>query len=469
MPSGQYQVTELIESEREAVRRVTTALAQLQDRKNADVSAVRRWRMQYQNWLRKIEAKRPRQTSLFGQQRLKEYNQVVDRLNSVHTLREQNIGSYQDNLSELIQLTSRLQQMELASDQITSNQSRLQNARIDIETYEANQRQYQQQNAKYEDYLTRYQVWERLHDQWEDNQQVKTSPQSQEDLMAEINSNEWGLRLIESNGSSLSINQSAVNELAENLVEMQHHSQQNWSGMFDAGIWRIIGRPQASNLHSNQSTANLTTILASMIADKLNEWLSQQELKTNDAQEKPKMPEPQEPEPVYPAHKPESINTPIFELVEIGPVQERTVDVRILDELSDYASGKYARTSDNATRINEIARKAGNDCPTIDIVDTNFDNRELIVALDEIEANINQFGSQKHSSRGIQIVNKLTDSVNQLRSANDYQSVKKAGEAFNESTTQLFIWLSSNWWQLGGTPTGNAHAWKRTNARVLKR
>ena len=79
------------------------------------------------------------------------------------------------------------------------------------------------------------------------------------------------------------------------------------------------------------------------------------------------------------------------------------------------------------------------------------------------------FGGQRNSGHGEGIVADFKDSVNQLENASDYQTLKELSSKFDVTSTSLMVWLNSNWWQNGGTPTGNAHAWHGGNAIKLKR
>lgn len=368
------------------------------------------------------------------------------------------------------------------------------------EDYQQAQHRYEEQEARYEEYVAKMRVWEREYAEYQERQKSYSKANDWiTDLIADeerINKNDYQVDLVEVSGDyTPQIIQEGVSELSAELMQTYtNYPQSGLEAVLDINLWQVIGQPNWSGVENaieDGDEMGAQRALSQAIYQQLDVWRSNNEnaeyreiLMNADNQGEPVEPEPvprpirpervEKPAELEPVEQPkllEPVAVPSF-TAEINYTPEantNSVDEKLLAELDEYGQGSYDNTRNHFEEINALAENVGHKCPKIAIVETKFDNSALLSALSEVEASWSGFGSQRNSDTGVAIISRFKDSVNQLKDATDYNTLTSSATKFSESSTQLFVWLSSNWWQNGGRPGGEAHPWKPAGARVLKK
>ncbi|MDF4191068.1 hypothetical protein PV939_06145 [Ligilactobacillus salivarius] len=137
------------------------------------------------------------------------------------------------------------------------------------------------------------------------------------------------------------------------------------------------------------------------------------------------------------------------------------------EELRLYATGEFRNTTANINRINEIAYTYHT--PTIDFnTSTNSEEDALIrnklLALTDI---LEKF-SRKNTKLGM-VISIRSSAINLLKAQDKgYIALSNAFDEFEHDVSILENWISSSWYQFGGTPEndtayngrGNIHRWR---------
>lgn len=541
---GDYQVTEAINAEREAVKRVTTEINALQAKRTADVAEIRRWRMSYRAWKNNVkiinrQAKKDEENAQRITKKIEAYNDSISRIARVQNLGiDDNISRYQELLAEIQAELDALRNEGIEEDALAPlqrTQGLLDDGQIQATNLIRAKRRYEEQMDKYQDYLVvkqqhdeqkrkyddylvlqkeyereksmfqdRKQVihqnWLKKHHEWESWQQETKNVEKRLDALQQqlqlVNDNEYGVEVVE-----LDYNTGALKIDSEVIPAISNQILFNYSGAVDAfneasgsRLWQITGLPDFSNAEGameDGNQADALRLLNNAIYQRISEWVSEMsnQIPTREEfemlnetfpepieeeievpKEPDKVKKPTELEKVSEPVEPESLKMPKFDTyISYQPpkTNEIQVDWHLIEQLNQFASGKYENTQGKANEINALAQNIGENCPQIEIADTSFNRSGLISALDEVEASWQLFGMQRNSAQGVAVVNKFKSTIAELRDVQNYGSLKSVAIKFSENSTQLFIWLSSNWWQLGGNPDGNAHPWKGTHARKL--
>lgn len=413
-----------------------------------------------------------------------------------------NLVEARGKVSEYYRAARELKQHSDENDDFQYLQQRYEQQRQLYDDYQVALKKYHEKLDAYEDYRILLGKWQKKHDQWEDDQRLYLKAdewlENRETNINVLNQNEYAVALVEEGGDySVRVAQEGLSGLSQELV--QNYTRFPELGLDTAltsNIWNIIGQPDWGNVRSaaeDNDLMGMQVAIQQAIYDKLSTWVEDQNNATyqkilleagdeTEPQHPQKVDKPIEPEPVKKPQKPEK-TSPKLELepvempeftatITLDPAlfnSDATVDEKLVDVMDSYATGPYSNTRNHFDDVNALATELGNDCPTIEIADTRFNNETLMSAIDELEESWNGFGGQQHSEQGTVIVNRLKAAIDQLRDATDYQSLDACSVKFSESSTQLFVWFASNWWQQGGKPEGDAHPWKGTGARVLKR
>lgn len=513
-----YRVTEAVNAEREAIRLLTEELDRLKAKRTADVAEVRRWRMRFMAWYNSIQRRNKKALQLKEHYSLisrmvSEYNSLIDEASSTNSLSYgDSVNQYGELLSEIQEAIDRLRANDIGDDYeelLTSTETELDDAQVQLGSFLRASQRYSQQNDRYQDYLVEKRHNDELRAKYEDyvalekeyegklalyennvateNSRVARLQRKVDSLSQEIqsiNANEYETQLVRFDRNSLAItpNDKAVEAITNKLIENAEYDE--LGAPLRGNLWSILGTPDLSRVEDELESGNrgnAYNLVRMTIKERLDAWIKEEKgrLPTVNELERREIKPPIPPEKVDPVPEIEKVNPP----VEVEPVDlpvfnshidyqmPKTDEVRIpaslMNEIQSYASGKYINTTENISKINTLAAQIGYDCPKISQVNTTFDKSGVNRAILEIEASWSGFGSQRNSTQGIAAIEKLKRSIDDLKDSTNYKELQKSGVHFNEASTQLFIWLTNNWWQLGGSPSGNAHTWKGTNARRL--
>ncbi|MCR4913366.1 MAG: hypothetical protein K5983_06460 [Lactobacillus sp.] len=452
----QYQVTDSINAEQEAVKHVTREIEKLKAKKNAEVTAIRSWRFKYQAWKNRIIRGSSNDSNpLFLS--IQRYNKLVDQLNSIHLIKDSNVEDYTELLEQVGTSISKIRQVNENLVEKGPIVSDINQAYSVLDNYQNNEKMYKDAQEKYQAYLTQYNEWEKAYDAWKEL--INQANKKIENMTEIVNDNRWNTSLVtpDLERHTLSINNEGIEEVATEMARQIMSGNKN--EVIEDRLWAVIGRPTITTRFVGLET--LTSSLTKELQDRLSSWIEDGQDHLNDEKK------PVEPAPVYEPEKPAAEQTVIFQPIEISGLIGTQVDEKLVSEMDSYATGKYDNTRGKADEINNLAQKIGKDCPMIADADTKFDNSELLMAVSELRNASEKFGGQRNSSKGLTIINKFKESVEQLENVTNYNDLEYSSVRFSETSTQLFIWLASNWWQMGGTPTGNAHLWHGNGARKL--
>lgn len=174
--------------------------------------------------------------------------------------------------------------------------------------------------------------------------------------------------------------------------------------------------------------------------------------------EEPVLPRPV-PEP-KPAVEPERPARPHarLETLEYDPHWRpaNAVDADLVEQLDAYARGPYANTNEHLDAINDLAERLGHACPTIadhrHDWDDAWDQSGLSDALDAVFDSHAAFGSQRHSTHGSRLIDRLMSATEALYAAKDRRSLRNAERRFQTARLDMLAWWQTRWTERGGTP-----------------
>lgn len=181
----------------------------------------------------------------------------------------------------------------------------------------------------------------------------------------------------------------------------------------------------------------------------------------------PKAPQPME-EPVLPRPVPEpkpvaEPERPVrpharLETLEYDPhwIPANAVDAELVEQLDAYARGPYANTNEHLDAINDLAEQLGHGCPTIadhrHDWDDAWEQSGLSDALDAVFDSHAAFGSQRHSTHGSRLIDRLMSATEALYAAKDRRSLRNAERRFQTARLDMLAWWQTRWTERGGTP-----------------
>lgn len=486
-----YQVTAGIRAEEEAIKSVTTALNEMLKQKNAGTKAIRAWRLRVMAWKRRITVINKNDyvdedTANQFKILVESYNLLINRL-SGRRISKRNINSVERQLTGLTDAIGSMERMEQVATkyqgQLMTAKNAVEEIRELVATCNNSYRQYQEQQAKFEDYQIVKREYDEKYSTYEDQlAEYKKASEAYREYMSEyhsilrtVNNNDYGINVLEINRQSkiLEMSSGASSAIAKMIMDrMERFPQYGNEWAYADDLWDEIGTP---SWPEDEDEINEITI-ATAISGALMKYAGRANF--NDMPQVVRIVEggkptpPVAPEPVKQPEEPEPVELPTINAnIEYEPLvaPENGVEEQLVSELDEFASGSYNNTRGREQEINALAERIGHGCPEIERTTTEYDNGALLQALSEVRATWSMFGGQRNSGHGEGIVADFKDSVNQLENASDYQTLKELSSKFDVTSTSLMVWLNSNWWQNGGTPTGNAHAWHGGNAIKLKR
>lgn len=372
------------------------------------------------------------------------------------------------------------------------------------EDYQLELKKYQEQDERYKVYQSALKDFENKMDDYNIRKgELQGDIEELEETAKSLNENDFDIKLAVVDTENLKIRPTSegANTLAAAVVASYRNFQDRLGleRYFEGSLFSALGNPDFSEAIAAANGGDLdgaqreiARVVNLALQKHLNDinnfeiFVEDREGFANNPLVKPKEPEPVsrpvEPEkpklrPVEHNKKPmkpenvdrpkeiEPIEVPSFagKMIDYKPVAlDDFADKKLVEELSGYATGSYSNTRGHFEEINGLAEKIGVGCPKIMIVSTNYASRGLVSALNELESALAMFGAQKNSQTGATIVRSFRTASNELKAASNFDEFEAASQRFDILSTRLIAWISSNWWQFGGKPSGNAHPWKPT-------
>lgn len=372
------------------------------------------------------------------------------------------------------------------------------------EDYQLELKKYQEQDERYKVYQSALKDFENKMDDYNIRKgELQGDIEELEETAKSLNENDFGVKLAVVDIENLKIRPTSegANTLAAAVVASYRNFQDRLGleRYFEGSLFSALGNPDFSEAIAAANGGDLdgaqreiARVVNLALQKHLNDinnfeiFVEDREGFANNPLVKPKEPEPVS-RPVEPEKpklrpvehnkkpmKPENVDRPkeiepievpsfVGKMIDYKPVAlDDFADKKLVEELGGYATGSYSNTRGHFEEINGLAEKIGVGCPKIMIVSTNYASRGLVAALNELESALAMFGAQKNSQTGATIVRNFRTASNELKAASNFDEFEAASQRFDILSTRLIAWISSNWWQFGGKPSGNAHPWKPT-------
>lgn len=475
-----YQVTAAIEEEKRLIKDITAEISRLMTLKNSKSSTVRSYRARYRYWRNNVATKRVVNSKLDNL--IKRYNAdlaAIGRFNKA--IQKTDIAPLLASLDGLEQDLNSIKQFEIdpVNDQVTHVQANIDEIRAMISDFQRSnsislyEDELVQAKAEYQQKMAEYE--KRLEDYQNRAKEVMSVQEAVDYFNASI---AHGIRILSlTSPTTLRINSDAIIDLATTLLNQYEYSEETLESEYASDSifqYADLNWDGLQELYSDGNQATLKHELERGIEKTTNRWkrdIETEQVALIEELEASKPKKPQIKEVEKPRHQAFSIPTSLLKVGE--PIENTTEMVQIavsaefLVEMDTYLTGPYKTTEEHTDEINALAERIGNGCPKLMFEDDRFSNTKLSRLLNDLEDNFSSFGSQRNSAKGRNAIASLKDSVEQLRQAKSYESLEDAGEQFSRSSNLMIMWLTSNWWQNGGKPEGDAHPWKGKYARRL--
>lgn len=447
--------------------------------------------------LRNFEIGEIADTVASGEAKLDQYEQAIEQMKRAKDQYAEQEAAYEDN-----QKLQQKYQKELA---IYEDAEKV--AQQEQGENEDLQAQYQQELKAYHRQVERYSAYRKAVDRFDDSMDQFLAAEDKREKIVEglqdaatrLNQNDYSIKIVDVDEEKLELRPTSygVDTVAGTIITSyrNYRDRMGLDRFFELGLIATLGNPDFSTAIAEAESGDLdgaqkeiTRVLSVALEQYLDGENGKQELvqaRQAGEPEEPKEPErvdrpvepekpqlkvieqvkkPTEPEKVAKPREVEPIELPAFtEVITYTPsLPESVVDEKLIVELDEYATGSYSNTRGHFEEINGLAEKIGVGCPKIMIVSTNYASRRLVSALNELESALAMFGAQKNSQTGATIVRNFRTASNELKAASNFDEFEVASQRFDILSTRLIAWISSNWWQFGGKPSGNAHPWKPT-------
>lgn len=447
--------------------------------------------------LRNFEIGEIADTVASGEAKLDQYEQAIEQMKRAKDQYAEQEAAYEDN-----QKLQQKYQKELA---IYEDAEKV--AQQALGENEDLQAQYQQELKAYHRQVERYSAYRKAVDRFDDSMDQFLAAEDKrekiveglQDVATRLNQNDYSIKIVDVDEEKLELRPtpSGIDTVAGTIITSyrNYRDRMGLDRFFELGLIATLGNPDFSTAIAEAESGDLdgaqkeiTRVLSIALEQYLDGENGKQELvqaRQAGEPEEPKEPErvdrpvepekpqlkvieqvkkPTEPEKVAKPREVEPIELPAFtEAITYTPsLPESVVDEKLVVELDEYATGSYSNTRGHFEEINGLAEKIGVGCPKIMIVSTNYASRGLVSALNELESALAMFGAQKNSQTGATIVRNFRTASNELKAASNFDEFEAASQRFDILSTRLIAWISSNWWQFGGKPSGNAHPWKPT-------
>lgn len=427
--------------------------------------------------------------------KLGQYEQAIEQMKQAEDRRREQEAAYEDNKK----LQQKYKQELAAYEDAEKVAQRVQGENEDL------QAQYKQDLKTYHQRVEQYREYQKAVDKFDDDMDdFLAAEDKREELVdklqgvaARLNQNDYSIKIADVDEEKLELRptSSGIDTVA-GAIMTSYKNYQDSMGLdrfLELGLIATLGSPDFSTAIAEANGGDLdgakkeiTRVLSVALEQYLDDKNEKQELvQARQAGEpvEPKEPEqvsrpvepekpqlkviehakkPVEPEKVAKPKEVEPIELPAFtEVITYTPsLPENMVDEKMVAELDGYATGSYDNTRGHFEELNSIAERIGAGCPKIAIVDTTFSTNGLLSSLSELEGAISSFGGQRNSQIGDRIISRLKAAESELKSAGNFEEFQSASRRFDTASTSLLAWVSMNWWQEGGKPSGNAHPWK---------
>ncbi len=492
-----YQVTAAIEEEKNLIKAITAEINHLMAMKNGITSTVRSYRARYRYWRNNIMQDKAMDSNLV--RLIKEYNTNLASLNQIKEIdQDTDIPPLLTFLDALEQAVNELKQYQIdgINDQISNVQANINETRRIINKLQQSEdsidikRHNQDLRNAYEDEVAQAKVeyhrqmveYEKQLEDYQKRAKEVVSIQEAADYFNDSIAHGTPIFSLVTR-TTLRINIGAISELATALLDQYWYSNETLENDYgDDGIFQFSGI-NWEGLQELYNDGNLATVKQKLergITKTTERWkydiettqvAKVQELETSKPKE-PQMREINKPSYLSEENR-KSTSTSLPRLGQfIGngtQFAQQVISGKLLSEMDSYLTGPYKITEEHVKEINDLAERMGNNCPRLVFEDNSFNNTKLLHLLDNLEDNFSSFGSQRNSSKGQDAIERLKNSVDGLEDAKNYTDLKDASEQFSLSSSLMIMWLTSNWWQNGGKPEGDAHPWKGKYARRLKK
>lgn len=427
--------------------------------------------------------------------KLGQYEQAIEQMKRAEDRRREQEAAYEDNKK----LQQKYKQELAAYEDAEKVAQRVQGENEDL------QAQYKQDLKTYRQRVEQYREYQKAVDEFDDDMDdFLAAEDKREELVdklqgvaARLNQNDYSIKIADVDEEKLELRptSSGIDTVA-GAIMTSYKNYRNSMGLdrfLELGLIATLGNPDFSTAIAEANSGDLdgakkeiTRVLSVALGQYLDDKNRKQELvqarqvgepvepKEPEQVDRPVEPEkpqlkviehakkPTEPEKIAKPKEVEPIELPAFtEVISYTPsLPENMVDEKMVAELDGYATGSYDNTRGHFEELNSIAERIGAGCPKIAIVDTTFSTNGLLSSLSELEGAISSFGGQRNSQIGDRIISRLKAAESELKSAGNFEEFQSASRRFDTASTSLLAWVSMNWWQEGGKPSGNAHPWK---------
>jgi len=427
--------------------------------------------------------------------KLGQYEQAIEQMKRAEDQHREQEAAYEDN--------KKLQQKYQKELAIYEDAEKV--AQQEQGENEDLQAQYQQELKAYHRQVERYSAYRKAIDRFDDSMDQFLAAEDKreeiveglQDVATRLNQNDYSIKIVDVDEEKLELRptSSGVDTVAGTIITSyrNYRDRMGLDRFFELGLIATLGNPDFSTAIAEAESGDLdgaqkeiTRVLSVALEQYLDGENGKQELvqaRQAGEPEEPKEPEqvsrpvepekpqlkviehakkPVEPEKVAKPKEIEPIELPAFtEVITYTPsLPENMVDEKMVAELDGYATGSYDNTRGHFEELNSIAERIGAGCPKITIIDTTFSANGLISSLSELEGAISSFGGQRNSQIGDRIISRLKAAESELKSAGNFEEFQSASRQFDTASTSLLAWVSMNWWQEGGKPSGKAHPWK---------
>lgn len=427
--------------------------------------------------------------------KLGQYEQAIEQMKRAEDRHREQEAAYEDNKK----LQQKYKQELAAYEDAEKVAQRVQGENEDL------QAQYKQDLKTYRQRVEQYREYQKAVDKFDDDMDdFLAAEDKREELVdklqgvaARLNQNDYSIKIADVDEEKLELRptSSGIDAVA-GAIMTSYKNYQNSMGLdrfLELGLIATLGNPDFSTAIAEANSGDLDgakkeiiRVLSVALEQYLDDKNGEQELvqarqvgepvepKEPEQVGRPVEPEkpqlkviehakkPTEPEKIAKPKEVEPIELPAFtEVISYTPsLPENMVDEKMVAELDGYATGSYDNTRGHFEELNSIAERIGAGCPKIAIVDTTFSTNGLLSSLSELEGAISSFGGQRNSQIGDRIISRLKAAESELKSAGNFEEFQSASRRFDTASTSLLAWVSMNWWQEGGKPSGNAHPWK---------
>lgn len=383
------------------------------------------------------------------------------------------------NLDDYQRDYQRYQKYVQAMDNYQASRQAYQKNVQELAAYEDRRAAYEQQTSAYARYQDELAAWKRVDNLRRDHRQALGGMQTHE-LAALLNAN--GPTVSESNGL-LAADQSGLAQIVDAAIAQYAPT----GAMPLLPVFSLYGMtkddlaPVDAGLNYgdwDEGRTQLTAVFKSHVDRVLAEF--NQRLQALKDLPKIKRPRPvSEPEPLskapqpmkkpvlpHPVPEPQPLAEPErparpharLETLEYDPhwIPANAVDADLIEQLDAYARGPYANTNEHLDAINDLAERLGHGCPTIadhrHDWDDAWEQSGLSDALDAVFDSHAAFGSQRHSTHGSRLIDRLMSATEALYAAKDRRSLRNAERRFQTARLDMLAWWQTRWTERGGTP-----------------